>query len=102
MLSTQETPAENKLDFLQRQSWQLELIITGFALAGMISGADKFYELILFSSKHLQPNRLYRPCGFFHSVGCQPSLLCHHSTLFHECRTPLPVDRGTGPTRCNE
>lgn len=47
MLSTQETPAKNKLDFLQRQSWQLELIITGFALAGMISGADKFYELIL-------------------------------------------------------
>jgi hypothetical protein len=47
MLSTKETPAENKLDFLQRQSWQLELIITGFALAGMISGADKFYDLIL-------------------------------------------------------
>ena len=47
MLSTEETPKENKLDFLQRQSWQLELIITGFALAGMISGADKFHNLIL-------------------------------------------------------
>jgi hypothetical protein len=39
-------PCRKKLDFFQRQSWQLELIITGFALAGMISGADKFYELI--------------------------------------------------------
>lgn len=47
MLSTEETPKENKLDFLQRQSWQLELIITGFALAGMISGAGKFHNLIL-------------------------------------------------------
>ncbi len=35
-----------KLDFLQRQSWQLELIITGFALAGMISGAQEFHDLI--------------------------------------------------------
>jgi len=50
MLNTRETPKENKLDFLQRQSWQLELIITGFALAGMISGAGKFQGLIL----HLQ------------------------------------------------
>lgn len=48
MLSTRKTPKENKLDFLQRQSWQLELIITGFALAGMISGAEKFYDLILY------------------------------------------------------
>lgn len=47
MLSTEETPEENKLDFLQRLSWQLELIITGFALAGMISGADEFREVIL-------------------------------------------------------
>ncbi len=32
---------------LQRQSWQLELIITGFALAGMISGADAFHDFIV-------------------------------------------------------
>ena len=58
MLSTKETPKENKLDFLQRQSWQLELIITGFALAGMISGAGKFHALII-SLKDIVENYEY-------------------------------------------
>ena len=32
----------NHLDNLQRESWQLELLVTGFALAGMLSGVDEF------------------------------------------------------------
>jgi hypothetical protein len=32
----------NYLDNLQRDSWQLELLVTGFALAGMLSGIDEF------------------------------------------------------------
>ncbi|MTB52246.1 hypothetical protein [Lewinella sp. W8] len=32
----------NYLDNLQRDSWQLELLVTGFALAGMLSGVDEF------------------------------------------------------------
>ncbi|MEM9525226.1 MAG: hypothetical protein AAGA31_01400 [Bacteroidota bacterium] len=35
----------NRLDNLQRESWQLELIITGFTLAGMISGIGQFLEI---------------------------------------------------------
>jgi len=41
-------PNEDKLSALQRQSWQLELIITGFALAGLISGADEVTRTIDF------------------------------------------------------
>lgn len=37
----------DKISMLQQQSWQLELIITGFALAGMISGADAFNEFVV-------------------------------------------------------
>jgi len=37
----------DKISSLQRQSWQLELSITGFALAGMISGADGFHDFIV-------------------------------------------------------
>ena len=44
--STQD-PGQDKINMLQRQSWQLELIITGFALAGMISGADGFDDFII-------------------------------------------------------
>ncbi|MFK8162038.1 MAG: hypothetical protein AB8H12_06190 [Lewinella sp.] len=44
--STQD-PNLDKISMLQRQSWQLELIITGFALAGMISGADAFHDFIV-------------------------------------------------------
>lgn len=40
-------PSVDKISMLQRQSWQLELIITGFALAGMISGADAFHDFIV-------------------------------------------------------
>ena len=32
----------SNLEILQRDSWQLELLVTGFALAGMISGLDTF------------------------------------------------------------
>jgi hypothetical protein len=39
--------SSDKISMLQRQSWQLELIITGFALAGMISGADAFDDFII-------------------------------------------------------
>ena len=36
----------DNLERLQRESWQLELLVTGFALAGMISGADQFTDWI--------------------------------------------------------
>ena len=32
------------LEALQRDSWQLELLVTGFALAGMISGLEEFQK----------------------------------------------------------
>ena len=34
----------NNLESLQRDSWQLELLVTGFALAGMLSGYEQFGE----------------------------------------------------------
>ena len=34
----------SNLEVLQRDSWQLELLVTGFALAGMISGLDEFQK----------------------------------------------------------
>jgi hypothetical protein len=37
----------DRISTLQRQSWQLELITTGFTLAGMISGADGFHDFIV-------------------------------------------------------
>ena len=34
----------SNLEILQRDSWQLELLVTGFALAGMISGLEEFRD----------------------------------------------------------
>lgn len=45
--SSEESPTIDRISVLQRQSWQLELIITGFALAGMISGADSYNDFII-------------------------------------------------------
>ncbi|MCP9236276.1 hypothetical protein [Lewinella sp. JB7] len=38
------TAEGTNLDLLQINSWQLELLVTGFALAGMLSGFDAFGE----------------------------------------------------------
>ncbi|MEM9259182.1 MAG: hypothetical protein AAGA62_06010 [Bacteroidota bacterium] len=48
MFSSSPEPTNDdssRLDTLQRESWQLELIITGFTLAGMISGVGQFLEI---------------------------------------------------------
>ncbi len=80
MLSTEDTPKENKLDFLQRQSWQLELIITGFALAGMISGASKFHELILYLQDISQQFDYIGPAAVFILWGIN---LAYFLTILH-------------------
>jgi len=80
MLSTEETPRDNKLDFLQRQSWQLELIITGFALAGMISGADKFHDLILSLQDITRQFTYIGPAAYFILWGVK---LAYFVTILH-------------------
>ncbi|PPK85570.1 hypothetical protein CLV84_2471 [Neolewinella xylanilytica] len=49
----------DRLEVLQRESWQLELLVTGFALAGMIGGAQTFFDWVsetlkVLSGKDLQ------------------------------------------------
>ncbi|OAV43138.1 hypothetical protein [Lewinella sp. 4G2] len=80
MISIPETPQENKLEFLQRQSWQLELIITGFALASMISGADRFHDVILVLSDLL---RQYEYIGLPAAVILWGINLTYFVTIFH-------------------
>lgn len=44
MQKNRAAAAEGILEGLQRNSWQLELLITGFALAAMVSGLDPFTD----------------------------------------------------------
>ncbi len=48
----------DNLESLQRQSWQLELLVTGFALAGMISGAHTFMDWVSDTLKSISGNDL--------------------------------------------
>ena len=44
----------DNLERLQRESWQLELLVTGFALAGMIGGAEEFRDWVSKTNGALQ------------------------------------------------
>ncbi|WP_116106764.1 hypothetical protein [Lewinella sp. IMCC34191] len=48
----------DRLENLQRESWQLELLVTGFALAGMIGGAEEFFDWVSEKLRVLSGNEI--------------------------------------------
>ena len=70
----------NYLDDLQRDSWQLELIITGFAVAGMLSGLDEVTDSLRRFKVGGQENSVL---SVLLNVGSGVFYFCYLLTLFH-------------------
>ncbi|WP_116127578.1 hypothetical protein [Lewinella sp. IMCC34183] len=56
------------LDRLQQESWQLELILSGFAIFLLLAGYSSFYELDLPLGRKLLNNEAWRPVSIAYYV----------------------------------